>query len=89
MTDNDRLDPSIKIVSDLVGSAIVAYFMSREDARQRRLGVNMLAMSGIDGVVKLLAARPITPVQAAYQVPWVVLGAVACRWLVNPPRLGS
>jgi hypothetical protein len=88
LTDND-LDPSIKIVSDVLGSAMVAYLLSQEDTRKRRIGLNMLAMSGIDGVVKLIAARPITPLQAAYQVPWVIVGLAACRWMVHPPRIGA
>jgi hypothetical protein len=88
VTDND-LDPSIKIGSDLLGSAMVAYLLSQEDTRKRRVALNMLAMSGIDGVIKLLAARPITPLQAAYQVPWVILGVVACRWMIHPPRIGG
>lgn len=85
----DTLTPEIKIASDLVGTALLVYLMSREDAKVRRLGATITVMSGIDGLVKLLAVRPITPVQAAYQVPWVILGAVACRWLVDPPRIGS
>lgn len=88
-TDNDTLTADIKVASDLIGLALMYSMFRSKDAKVRRIGAATTVMSGIDGVVKLLAVRPITPVQAAYQVPWVILGAVACRWLVNPPRLGS